>query len=114
MQLKSCQKNVIARMDGVHDAHSEVNRMLAEPPEQELERLAKWKQGLMARFNELTGLEFDQDGKCVTPGKVRMDDEFKEKWAQAVEEFSAQKDPQKAEQLFGEAGRLLRGAAEKP
>jgi hypothetical protein len=105
------EKDKIGRLDRLRAA---MDNKPAEFLEQEMERLEKWKQAAIARFSELTGLEFDQDGKCITPGKVRMDGAFKQKWAQVVEEFSAQKDPQKAEQLFGEAGRLLRGAAEKP
>jgi hypothetical protein len=107
-------KQVVARLDNVHEAHVKAQAMMAEPPEREAERLAKWKQGVMARFSELTGLEFNQDGKCITPGKVRMEGAFKARWKQMVEEFAAQKDPQKAEQLFGEAGKMLRRAIETP
>lgn len=49
-------QTVIARMDGAHDAHTEVNRMLAEPPEQELERIEKFKKDAISRCSELTGL----------------------------------------------------------
>jgi hypothetical protein len=107
-------KNVLGRMDRAHASFVDKSHTLAEPPEQARERVERFKQEVIARVSELTGLEFDADGKCITPGKVRMEGDFKEKWAQMVNEFAAQTDPQRAEQLFGEAGRLLRGAVETP
>jgi hypothetical protein len=106
--------NVLGRLDGARAARESFKEELIGACQADPADIEKWKQGVITRFSELIGLEFDQDGKCITPGKVRMDGEFKEKWAQVVEEFSAQKDSHRAEQLFGEAGRLLRGAAEKP
>jgi len=109
------KKNAIARMDGAHDAHGEVNRMLAELPPAEQERIEKFKQETFARFEELTGLTFDREtGKCTTPGKVRMEGETKEKWTAVCEQLGAEKDLQKGEQLWRDAGRLLREAIEPP
>jgi hypothetical protein len=108
-------KNFIGRMDGSHEARAEFNRALAELPEQERERIEKFKHGTFARIEELTGLTFDRDtGRCTTAGQIRMEGELAEKWAAVCEQLGAEKDPQKAEQLFGEAGRLLRGAIEPP
>jgi hypothetical protein len=106
-------KTVIGRMDGSHDARAEFNRALAELPEQERERIEKFKQQTFAHFEELTGLTFDRDtGKCTTPGKVRMEGEFKERWTAVCEQMSAEQDPQKGERLWREAGRVLREAVQ--
>jgi hypothetical protein len=107
-------QTVLGRMDRAHALFIDKSHTLAEPPEQARERVERFKQEVIARVSELTGLEFDSDGKCITPGQVRMEGAFKEEWAQVCQEFAAQKDPQRAEQLFGEAGRLLRGAVETP
>jgi hypothetical protein len=108
------QKNVIARMDGAHDAQTEVNRMFAELPAAEQERLEKFKQETFAHFEEITGLTFDREtGKCTTPGKVKFEGAFKEKWTALGEQFIGQHDHQQGEQLMREAGRLLREAAQQ-
>jgi len=108
-------QNVLGRMDGAHDAHAEVNRMLAELPPAEQERIEKFKQETFGRIEGLTGLTFDRDtGRCTTAGQIRMEGELAEKWAALCEQLGAEKDPQKAEQLFGEAGQFLRRAAEPP
>jgi hypothetical protein len=104
------KKNLIARMDRAHEAHAQLNRTLAESPEHAQERVQKFKQEFIAHFSEMTGLSFDTDGRCTTPVEVRMDDHFKERWAQLCQEFSGNQDPQQAGGLLQEAGRLLRGA----
>jgi len=107
------EKNVIGRLDGAHDAHTEVNRMFAELPEQERERIERFREKSLAHFEELTGLSFDRNtGKCVTPGKVKMEGEFKEKWTAVCEQLGAEKDPQKGERLWREAGKVLREAVQ--
>jgi hypothetical protein len=108
-------QNVIGRMDGAHDAHAEVNRMFAELPAAEQERLEKFKQETFAHFEEITGLTFDREtGKCTTPGKVKFEGEFKEKWTALGEQFATPHDPQKGVELMREAGRILREAAGTP
>jgi hypothetical protein len=91
-----------------------MNNTLAEVPAQDQERLERLKQESFAHFEQLTGLTFDREtGKCTTPGKVRMEGELRGRWAQLCTQLRAERDPQKAEQLFGEAGGLLKGAAEQ-
>jgi hypothetical protein len=51
------KKNVIGRMDRAHEANAELNRTLAEPPEQTLERVQKFKQEVIARFSEMTAYD---------------------------------------------------------
>lgn len=102
------EKNKIRRLDRLR---ADMHNTPAGPPEQEMERIEKFKKDAIARFSELTGLSFDADGRCTTPGKIRMEGEFKERWKQLCAELAAQNDPQRAEQLFGEAGKMLRGAA---
>lgn len=105
-------ENVLGRLKGAHDAHTEVNRMLAELPEQERERLAKFKEQSFARFEELTGLSFDRNtGKCTTDGNICMEGEVKEGWAQLCQQLGTEKDPKQVEQLWREAGAFLRRAA---
>lgn len=109
---KEFAQNVIGRMDGAHDAHADVNRMLAELPAAEQERLAKFKEQSFARFEELTGLTFDRNtGKCTTEGDICMEGETKEGWAEICQQLGAEKDPKRVEQLWREAGAFLRRAA---
>ena len=91
-----------------------MNRTLAESPEQAEERVQKLKQEFIARLSETAGLSFDANGRCTTPGEVRMDDQLKERWAELCKEFGANQDPQQARKLLQEAGRLLRGAIVTP
>ena len=56
-------------------------------------------------------MSFDENGRRTSPGPFRMNAKFKEAWAQVCQEFGAKPDPEKAQQLLKEAGRLLRGAA---
>jgi hypothetical protein len=104
-------KNAIARMERSQEARVELKRALAEPPEEALERVQKFKQDVIARFSEMTGLVFDADGRCISPGKIRMDEQIKERWAELCQEFRGSQDPQQAEKLLREAGRIFRGAA---
>lgn len=108
------KKNVIARMDRAHAAHAELSRTLAEPSEQALERVQKFKQEAIARFSELTGLSFDADGRCTTPGAVKMEGEFKDRWTKLCGQLGAETDPNKIQQLWLEVGRLLRGETGTP
>jgi hypothetical protein len=53
-----------------------------ETAEQEMQRLAQFKQAACARFKEITGLTFDPEtGECTTPGEFKMEGELKERWA---------------------------------
>ena len=107
------EKNAIGRMDGAHDAKVELQGMIAEDPKTQMERIERFKEKLFAHFEELTGLAFDREtGKCVTPGKVKMEGEFKEKWTAVCEQLGGQHDPQKTEQLWREAGKVLREAVQ--
>lgn len=106
-------QNVIGRMGGAHDARTEVNRMFAELPAAEQERLEKFKEKSFAHFEELTGLTFDREsGKCTTEGNICMEGETKERWTAVCEQLTAEKDPKQVEQLWREAGKVLREAAQ--
>jgi hypothetical protein len=106
------EKNVIGRLDGAHDARAEFNRALAELSEQERERLERFKEQSFARFEELTGLTFDRNtGRCTTEGSICMEGQVKERWEEICTKLGAEKDPQKGEQLWREAGKVLREAA---
>jgi hypothetical protein len=105
------KNNLIGRMDRAHEAHAQLNRALAESPEHAEQRVQKFKQEFIAHVTEMTGLSFDADGRCTTPEEVKMDGEIKECWAHLCQEFSGNQDPQQAEKLLREAGRILRGAA---
>jgi hypothetical protein len=103
------EQSKMARLDRLR---AEMNITSLALPEAEKARLEQFKQETFARFEEITGLTFDRDtGKCTTPGKVRMEGEFKERWTALCDQLSAEKDPDKTPQLFQEAGRLLREAA---
>jgi hypothetical protein len=61
-----------------------------------MERIERFKEKTFAHFEELTGLTFDRDtGKCTTPGKVKMEGKFKEKWTAVCEQLGGQHDPQR-------------------
>lgn len=82
-----------------------------ETAQQEATRLAPFKQQAFAHFEQITGLTFDREtGDCTTPGTVRMEGETKERWAAVCEQLGAARDPEQAEQLWREAGRILREA----
>jgi hypothetical protein len=82
-----------------------------ETAEQEATRLAQFKQQVCARAEELTGLTFDSEtGHCTTPGTVKMEGETKERWAAVCEQLGAAKDPKQVEQLWRQAGQILREA----
>lgn len=108
------KKNVIARMERAHAAHAELSRALAEPTEEALERVKKIKQEAIAHFSELTGLSFDADGRCITPGEVKMEGELKERRTKLCGQFGAEKDPDRLRQLLQEVGRVLRGETRTP
>ena len=109
------EKNVIGRMDGTHAARAEFNRALAELPAAEQEHLEKFKQESFARFEEITGLTFDRNtGRCTTEGSICMEGQVKERWEEICTKLGAEKDPQKGEQLWREAGKVLREAAGTP
>jgi hypothetical protein len=72
------EQSKMARLDRLR---AEMNITSLALPEAEKARLEQFKQETFARFEEITGLTFDRDtGKCTTPGKVRMEGEFKERW----------------------------------
>jgi hypothetical protein len=108
-------QNILGRMNRAHASFVDKSHTLAEPPEQERERIEKFKQESFAHFEQLTGLTFDREtGKCTTPGSVKMEGELRGRWAQMCTRLREERDPQKAEQLMKEAGALLRGEIEKP
>jgi tRNA A37 N6-isopentenylltransferase MiaA len=108
------KKNLIARMDRAHEAHAQLNRTLAESPEHAEERVQKFKQEFIAHFSEMTGLSFSADGRCTTPGEVKMEGEVKERWTELCKQLGENQDPQKSRQLWQEAGKLLREATQTP
>ena len=82
-----------------------------ETAQQEATRIAQFKQQVCARAEELTGLSFDSEtGHCTTPGNVVMEGELKERWTAVCKQLGAAKDPKQLEQLWREAGRILREA----
>jgi hypothetical protein len=97
---------LISRMDRKHETRAELKRALAESPEHPQERVEKFRQKFHARLSELTGLSFDANGQCTTPGAVRMEGEVKERWAELCKQIGENQDPQKSRQLWQEAGRL--------
>jgi hypothetical protein len=106
------EKDKLGRLDRLR---AEMNITQTALPEEEWERLEKFKQESFAHFEQLTGLTFDRDtGKCTTEGTVRMEGELRGRWAQMCTRLREERDPQKAEQLMKKAGVLLRGAIEKP
>jgi hypothetical protein len=67
------KQNLIGQMDRAHEAHVQLKRTLTESPEHAQERVEKFKQEFIARFSQMTGLSFDADGQCTTPGEVTTD-----------------------------------------
>jgi len=108
------KKNLIGRMDRSHEAHTQLNRAVVESREHAQERFEKFKQEFIARFSEMTGLSFDANGRCTTPGKVKMEGEVKERWLELCTELGASQNPDETLQLWQEAGRLLLGATATP
>ena len=85
-----------------------------EAAQQEATRLAQFKRQVCARAEELTGLTFDSEtGYCTTPGTVVMEGETQERWTAVCEQLGAAKDPKQVEQLWREAGRILREAVQE-
>jgi hypothetical protein len=85
-----------------------------ETAEQEMQRLAQFKQQAFARLEEIMGLTFDREtGDCTTPGEVKMDDEQKVRWAALVTQIGEERDAQKVEQLWREAGKFMREAVQQ-
>jgi hypothetical protein len=85
-----------------------------ETAEQEMQRLAQFKQAAFARLEEIMGLTFDREtGNCTTPGTVKMEGELKGRWAALVTQIGEVRDAQKGEELFREAGKILREAVQQ-
>jgi hypothetical protein len=83
-----------------------------ELPEHEKQRIEQLKQAACARFGELTGLTFDwRTGECTTPGTVNLEGELAEQWAALCARLGEERDAQKVEQLWRDAGKLMREAA---
>jgi hypothetical protein len=101
-------QNILGRMNRAHASFVDKSHTLEEPPEQERERVEKWRHEIIQRFSEFSGLEFDPDGRCATPG-ARMDARFNRVWAELCGQLTAEQDPQKKEQLWRQAGAILRG-----
>lgn len=110
MPPEEFKKNLIDRMDRAHEAHIQLNRTLAESPEHAEERFEKFRQEFHERLSEMTGLSFDANGQCTTPGEVKMEGEVKERWAELCGQIGTNQDPQKSRQLLQDAGKLLREA----
>jgi hypothetical protein len=88
-----------------------------ETAEQEMRRLAQFKQKAVAHFAALTGLTFDPEtGECTTPGEFEMEGELKTRWeslCNQMSEASEARDAQKVEELWREMGKFLREAAQQ-
>lgn len=85
-----------------------------ETAEQEMQRLAQFKQAACARFEEITGLTFDPEtGECTTPGEFKMEGELKERWAALCAQLGEARDAQKVEQLWREVGKFFREAIQQ-
>jgi hypothetical protein len=85
----------IARMNRGAEQLTGLNQELFGPREltqAQRDQVEKWKQGIVARFSELTGLQFDANGKCTTPGG-RMES-YGDEWAQVCREVTAKNDSQ--------------------
>jgi hypothetical protein len=105
--------NVLGRLNRTHEQFANMNNTVYAPTRVDQERLEKFREESFAHIEQVTGLTFDREtGKCTTPGKIRMEGELRGRWAQMCTRLREERDPQKAEQLFGEAARLLREAAE--
>jgi hypothetical protein len=85
-----------------------------ETAEQEMQRLAQFKQEAFARFEEITGLTFDREtGHCTTLGTVNMEGELKIRWAALCKQLGEERDAQKVEQLWREMGKFMREAVQQ-
>ena|ERR1700693_656372 len=102
-------ENVLGRMDRAHKSFIETTRIGAEPPEQARE---KRKHEIIQRFSEFSGLEFDQDGCGTTQVTPEAWHHIQKHWVELCVQLNAETDPQKREQLWRQAGALLRGTAE--
>jgi len=93
-------------------AYLEAIGITGESPEQQQERIEKFKEQAFARIEGITGLAFDREtGKCTTEGNICMEGETEEGWEEICTKLGAEKDPQQVEQLWREAGAFLRRAA---
>jgi hypothetical protein len=108
------EKNVLGRMERAHRSFIETTGIGAEPPEQARERLEKRKHEFTQRFSEFSGLEFDQDGRCTTQVTSEAWHHIQKHWVELCGQLNAETDPQKKEQLWRQAGAILRGEAETP
>ena len=108
-------QNVLGRMDRAHASFIDQSH-LVEPAEEARERLEKFREEAFARIEGITGLTFDrQTGKCTTPMEARGDSrQARARWNRVCEELGAKPDTEKSEQLWKEAGRIVRGEAETP
>ena len=87
----------------------------AESPEQQEQLNDQLKDAVFAQLEDLTGLSFDREtGECTTEGDICMEGDTKEGWAEICQQLGTEKDPKRVEQLWREAGALLRGAAVTP
>jgi hypothetical protein len=85
-----------------------------ETAEQEMQRLAQFKQAAFARFEDITGLTFDRETvECTTPREVNMEGELKERWAALCTQLGEERDAQKVEQLWREMGKFMRAAVQQ-
>ena len=88
-------------MDESHEARAEFNRALAELPEQERERIEKFKQKTFAHFEKLTGLSFDRDMENARlQVRSRWNARLKRSGQRYASSLSAGKDPQKGKAIM--------------
>jgi hypothetical protein len=85
-----------------------------ETAEQEMRRLAQFKQAAFARFEEITGLTFAREtGHCTTPGEFNMEGELKIRWESLCNQMGEARDAQIIEQLWREMGKFMREAIQQ-
>ena len=93
-------ENVLGRMERAHSSFIDKSHLPAEFPEQERERIEKFREESFLRIEQITGLTFDrQTGQCTTPMEERGDArQARARWNRVCEELGAKPYPEKGQQ----------------
>jgi hypothetical protein len=101
------KNNLIARMDGAHDANHEIDTILSKLRNESEKSVEQIRREFAEELSALTGLTFDPEtGRCTSTAKVDRD-----YWAKFCQKFSSMTDatPEQVRELWRELGKVVRG-----
>jgi hypothetical protein len=104
------KNNLLARMDGAHDANHEIDTILSKLRNESAKSIEEHRREFAEELSALTGLTFDPEtGRCTSTAKVDRD-----YWAKFCQKFSSMTDatPEQVRELWRELGKVVRGEAE--